>query len=169
MPEVRAAPAGALSAPAPRGCTSLKLRQLTRRVSRDYDALIGAATGLKTTQYSLLGHLAALGPVRPADLAARLLLEPSTLTRNLQPLIAQGWVRNEPGADRRSRLIVLTDAGRAQHAAARHAWKAAQAALTVRLGPDRVAALHALLDECLAVLATSDAAPEPSELARGAR
>ena len=166
MPE--ASPASS-APPAPRGCTSLKLRQLARRVGRDYDAVIVPATGLKTTQYSLLGHLASLGPVRPADLAGRLLVEPSTLTRNLQPLIARGWVRNERGPDQRSRLIVLTDAGRAQHTDARRAWKSAQAALTARLGVDRVAALHALLDDCLAVLATPDAVPAPSESADGGR
>ncbi|MEO7244255.1 MAG: MarR family winged helix-turn-helix transcriptional regulator [Rubrivivax sp.] len=147
------------TAATPRGCTNLKLRQLTRRVSRDYDALIGAASGLKTTQYSLLGHLALLGPLRPADLAARLLLEPSTLTRNLQPLIAQGWVRVDPGPDRRSRLVALTDAGRAQHAGARSAWKQAQQALTTRLGAARIGQLHALLDECLAVLAEDGGGP----------
>jgi DNA-binding MarR family transcriptional regulator len=136
---------------APRGCTSLKLRQLTRRVSRDYDAIVGS-TGLKTTQYSLLSMLVALGPVRPTDLAAQMRLEPSTLTRNLQPLVAQGWVALGPGEDARSRLVSLTEAGRAKRAEGQRAWKQAQLSLNERLGEERVAHLHDLLDECMALL-----------------
>jgi DNA-binding MarR family transcriptional regulator len=146
----------------PRGCTNLKLRQLARRVSRDYDAVLGAAVGLKTSQYSLLSHIAKLGPLRPADLAALMTLEPSTLSRNLQPLVAQGWVEVGPGADGRSRLVALTDAGHAKRAEARIAWKQAQLALNARLGSERVAALHRTIDDCLALLeAEPEPAPEP--------
>jgi hypothetical protein len=44
-----------------RGCTNLKFRRLDRVVTRHYDAYI-AATGLKSTQYSLLSHAVSLGP-----------------------------------------------------------------------------------------------------------
>ena len=139
-------------ASAPRGCTNLKLRQLARKVSRHYDAVIGAAVGLKTSQYSLLSHIDKLGPLRPADLAAHMTLEPSTLTRNLQPLVAHGWVLVGPGTDARSRLVRLTDTGRAKRAEAQQAWKQAQRALNARLGSERVAQLHALIDDCMALL-----------------
>ena len=145
-------------ATAPRGCTNLKLRQLARKVSRHYDAVIGAAVGLKTSQYSLLSHIDKLGPLRPADLAAHMTLEPSTLTRNLQPLVAHGWVLVGPGTDARSRLVRLTDTGRAKRAEAQLAWKQAQQALNRRLGSARVAQLHELIDDCMAAL-DSDAEP----------
>jgi DNA-binding MarR family transcriptional regulator len=127
------------------------LRQLSRAVSRHYDAYV-APTGLKNTQYSLLSHVLLLGPVRPSDLAARMRLDLSTLSRNLQPLVALGWVRIGPGEDARSRLVEATEAGRAKRAEGQRAWKQAQLALNDRLGTGRVAALHALLDDCLAVL-----------------
>ena len=136
---------------APRGCTNLKLRQLSRSVSRHYDAYV-SATGLKNTQYSLLSHVQLLGPVRPSDLAARMRLDLSTLSRNLQPLVALGWVSIGPGEDARSRLVEVTDAGRAKRSEGQRAWKQAQLALNARLGAERVAALHAMLDECLAVM-----------------
>jgi DNA-binding MarR family transcriptional regulator len=145
----------AKAAAAPRGCTSYKLRQLTRRVGREYDAVL-AATGLKTSQYSLLSCLTNDGPQRPADLAAQMRLDASTLTRNLQPLAAQGWVTIGPGEDQRSRLVTLTDAGRAKRAEAQRSWKTAQVALNTRLGPERVARLHALIDDCLALLEGAD-------------
>lgn len=136
------------SAALPRGCTSFKLRQLTRRVSQHYDHIVSQA-GLKTTQYSLLSNLARLGPIRPGDLASQMEMDASTLTRNLQPLVLQGWVDVGPGDDARSRIVALTGAGRAKQVAAQRAWKQAQLALNEQLGTARVAELHALLDECL--------------------
>jgi len=140
----------------PRGCTNLKLRQLSRVVTRHYDAYV-AGTGLKNTQYSLLSHVVVLGPLRPSDLAERMRLDASTLTRNLQPLLAQGWLRQGPGEDARSRLVEATDAGRAKRAEAQRAWKQAQLALNERLGAERVAALHTLLDDCIEELDAKEA------------
>ena len=141
---------GSAAAP-PRGCTSLKLRQLSRRVSQHYDSHVSAA-GLKTTQYSLLSHIAQLGPLRPGELAARMEMEPSTLTRNLQPLVAQGWVEVGAGDSGRSRLVSITEAGRAKRAEAQAAWKRAQLSLNAALGIERVSQLHALIDDSLAAL-----------------
>lgn len=132
----------------PRGCTNLKLRQLSRAVTRHYDAHV-ARTGLKNTQYSLLSHVVLFGPIQPVQLARRMKLDASTLTRNLQPLLAQGWVETGPGADGRSRTITATEAGRLKRAEGQRAWKQAQLALNARLGDARVARLHELLDACL--------------------
>ena len=138
----------------PRGCTNFKLRQLSRAMTRHYDAYV-AASGLKITQYSLLSFVVRQGPIQPVVLAQQMGLEASTLTRNLQPLMAHGWVEMGPGADARSRLISATDAGRAKHAEAQRAWKQAQLALNARLGDARVARLHELIDACLADLETA--------------
>jgi len=120
-------------------------------VTRHYDAYV-AATGLKNSQYSLLSHVVLLGPIRPTDLAERMRVDPSTLTRNLQPLVAQGWLRQVAGENARSRLIEATDTGRAKRAEGQRAWKQAQLALNAQLGPERVAALHALIDDCMETL-----------------
>ena len=118
---------------APKGCTNFKLRQLTRRVSQHYDRVV-AASGLKTTQYSLLSQIDHLGPVRPSDLSAAMAMEASTLTRNLQPLVANGWAEIGPGEDGRSRLVAITARGRAKRLEAQREWKRAQLALNERLG-----------------------------------
>lgn len=135
----------------PRGCTSFKTRQLARLLSRHYDAELARA-GLKTTQYSLLSHVARLGPLAPGELARAMGLEASTLTRNLQPLVAEGWLLQGQGADARTRQITLTAAGRDKLALAQRHWKAAQLQVNAQLGAERVAALHALLDDCTAAL-----------------
>ncbi len=135
----------------PRGCTNFKLRQLMRQVAQHYDAEL-ASTGLKTTQYSLLSHVVTLGPIRPVDLARAMRLDASTLTRNLRPLIDHGWLVQGEGADARSRLIVITPAGRGKRAEAQRHWKTAQDGLNRKLGTARVMAIHALIDESLELL-----------------
>ncbi len=145
----------------PRGCTGFKLRQLSRVVTRHYDAYV-AATGLKNTQYSLLSQVLSFGPIRPSDLAKRMQMDASTLTRNLRPLVAQGWVQQRPGEDARSRLIEATDEGRAKREEAKRAWRQAQLALNARLGPKRVAAVHAMIDDCIERLA-AEAADAPAD------
>jgi DNA-binding MarR family transcriptional regulator len=135
----------------PQGCTNFKLRQLTRLVSQHCEPHFAAA-GLKTTQYSLLSHIDHLGPIAPGELARRMDLDASTLTRNLQPLIAGGWVEMGPGEDARSRLVQVTPAGRAKRQATKADWKRAQLSLNETLGDERVLRLHALLDECLELL-----------------
>jgi DNA-binding MarR family transcriptional regulator len=140
------------SATSLQGCSNLKSRQLTRRVSQLYDAEL-AQSGLKTTQYSLLSHIAKLGPIRPGDLAQAMKMEASTLTRNLKPLLNAGWARLDAGADGRSRLITVTPAGREKRQEAQRHWKAAQSGLNARLGMSRMLALHTLIDEALVLLA----------------
>lgn len=135
----------------PQGCTNLKLRQLGRMVTRHYDHYM-STTGLKNTQYALLSHIVKLGPIRPGDLAKRMHMDASTLTRNLQPMAAQGWLVVGAGENARSRLVEATAAGHALRAEGQRAWKAAQLALNERLGMDHVVALHALLDSCIASL-----------------
>ncbi|GAB3461524.1 hypothetical protein GCM10027321_22270 [Massilia terrae] len=132
----------------PQGCTNLKLRQLTRMVTRHYDRYV-SETGLKNTQYALLSYVVGLGPIRPGDLAKRMQMDASTLTRNMQPLVAHGWLRIGAGSDARSRLVDATEAGQAKRAEGQRAWQAAQTALNERLGVERVAALHELLDACI--------------------
>lgn len=139
------------SAVKPQGCTNMKLRQLMRRVAQHYDAEVGK-TGLRGTQYSLLAHVARLGPVRPVDLARAMKVDASTLTRNLRPLIDAGLLTLDAGPDARSRLVNVTDAGRAKRQEAQRRWRVAQEALNQRLGAQRVVALHALLDECQQLL-----------------
>src|ERR1700733_4294657 len=95
----------------PQGCSNAKLRQLTRRVSQHYDHEMGKI-GFKTPQYSLLSQVLQRGPIRPGDLAKAMALDASTLSRNLKPLVAAGWLALGAGTDDRSHLVAITQAGR---------------------------------------------------------
>lgn len=136
----------------PRGCTNFKLRQLLRRVSLVYDHAM-AECGLKITQYSLLSHVDRLGPITQADLARAMAMDTSTLSRNLRPLQAAGWIAVGAGDDARSNALVLTVAGRHKRNEAQALWKKAQLQLNETVGVDDVIALHALIDRMSEALA----------------
>jgi DNA-binding MarR family transcriptional regulator len=133
------------------GCTNFKLRQLMRRVAHHYDLEMSRA-GLKTTQYSLLSHVLKLGPLRPGELAQAMKMSASTLTRNLRPLVDAGWVELAAGSDARSRTVRITPAGSLKRDEALLRWKVAQESLNDLLGAGRLLALHALINESMALL-----------------
>jgi DNA-binding MarR family transcriptional regulator len=115
-------------------------------VSRLYDEEL-RGVGLRTTQYSLLRVLARAGPVRQGDLGGLAHLEETTLTRNLRPLAAAGWVSTRPGEDRREKLVTITAAGTAKLAQARPAWERAQARMQALLSKETWQGLLAALPE----------------------
>jgi len=106
-------------------CLCNALRQASRAVSRVYDEEL-RGVGLRTTQYSLLCVLRRLGEVRQRELGERALLDETTLTRNLRPLVSSGWLAVRTGADRREKWVQITDAGAAKLEEARPAWERAQ-------------------------------------------
>ena len=129
----------------PERCNALALRQATRHVSQFYDRHL-AAFGLKGTQFSIVSKLARGGPRSINDLARDLVMDRTTLGRNLRPLERNGLVSLEVDpADRRSRRLVVTERGRALLEQARPAWQAAQLQFEKSFGRDESAALRALL------------------------
>lgn len=60
-------------------------------------------------------------------------LDETTLTRTLRPLVDRGWVAVREGKDRRERLVSITGAGTAKLAKARPAWQRAQDRLQASL------------------------------------
>lgn len=103
--------------------------------------------GLRTTQYALLAWLGVAGEARQRDLVALTFLDETTLTRNLRPLIAAGWVAVAGGKDRREKLLRLTAAGAAKVKKARPAWSRAQERMQLRLPKGKWATLMELLPE----------------------
>ena len=113
-------------------CLCNALRQASRTVSRLYDEEL-RDVGLRATQYSLLCALARAGPVRQGELSELALLDETTLTRNLRPLLDAGWVAVHSGDDRREKLVAVTRAGTAKLAEAAPAWERAQARMQALL------------------------------------
>lgn len=140
------------------GCTCLRLRKASRRVSQIYDRALEPC-GLTVTQYGLLGHIAAFDGIGVGALAARMVMDPTTLTRNLKPLLEQALVVLVPDRrDRRARRLHLTEDGRRTFAQAKPAWRRAQLHLERVLGERDAPALNAVLDRVLARLAEAPVA-----------
>ena len=132
---------------APSPCTCAMLRRAARRVTRIYDRALRPA-GVRLTQYSVLANINGTGGLSISELAERLEMERTTLTRNLRPLVRAGWVIVARGNDRRQRSVGLTQAGRQVYAAAYPLWQAAEQHLREALGHD-AEALRGLLDATL--------------------
>jgi DNA-binding MarR family transcriptional regulator len=118
-------------------CLGMRVARLHRVVTRLYEQALQTA-GLTEPQMEVLASLiSAAGPVRPAALAARLMLERSTISRNLALMQKKGWVAvAETSATGRAMSVTITDAGRAAFTSADTAWRRAQAGATRMLGPD---------------------------------
>jgi DNA-binding MarR family transcriptional regulator len=132
-------------------CAYTKLRRLMRCVAHHYDSEL-SKTGLKTTQLGLLSEILRLQPVRPGELARAAGIDPSTLTRNLKPLMAAGWVELGAGHDARTRAIRITESGRAKQAQAQRRLLMAQRSMNEKLGHRLISELKALMDESLDIL-----------------
>lgn len=145
--------------PCPVGCTWLRLRKLTRRLTQQYDHFL-RPSGLRVTQFSLLAGLVQAGGETVTALAERMAMDRTTLTRNLKPLLQSGLVQVSSCADGRCRQVQLTAAGQAAFDAAYPMWRMAQKSVRQQLGDDMLRELHLLLDDALETLAGLDDATE---------
>src|SRR5215475_6234476 len=86
----------------PEDCNCLAVRQAARHVTQFYDQFLAPA-GLRTTQYSILAKLRRKGPMTINVLAAEMVMDRTTLGRNILPLEREGLIAIKPGqTDRRS-------------------------------------------------------------------
>ena len=134
----------------PLPCSAASVRRLARRVTSFYEQRM-RPTGLKLSQYSVLAHLSQQ-PQSLLQLARRLEMDRTTLTRSLRSLAANGWVTEVASGDARQRLLVVTAAGKRFRKEAHESWKAAQIALEKQLGVAFVGDLHRQLDHALSRL-----------------
>jgi DNA-binding MarR family transcriptional regulator len=91
-------------------CVAYNLRKTTRAVSQLYDRVL-KPSNLRVTQFSLLVELAIDGSTTVSELASKMVMDRTTLTRNLKPLEKRELVTIAPGEDRRTRVASLTEKG----------------------------------------------------------
>ncbi|MEA3412353.1 MAG: MarR family winged helix-turn-helix transcriptional regulator [Pseudomonadota bacterium] len=117
-------------------CIGFSVRKAARVIAQVYDEVL-APTGLRGTQFSLLNALALSGGATIKQLAGRLVMDRTTLTRNLKPLHKERLIEIAPGADRRQRTVTLTASGRARLREALPLWEQAQTQVLSILGARR--------------------------------
>jgi DNA-binding MarR family transcriptional regulator len=128
-------------------CLGMRVGRLHRIVARVYEQAM-QTVGLSLPQMEILTMLiSAKGPVRPADLATRLMLERSTVSRNLALMQKRGWVTAvETSPTGRAMSVTVADAGVAAFTSASTAWHSAQATAVAMLGPTAASILDQWLD-----------------------
>ncbi len=91
--------------------------------------------GLKASQLNLLVVVAQEGPVRRAEIGRFIHLDASTLTRNLQVMLANGWIEEaQDQADGRGLPLRVSTSGEALLAEVAPAWRKAQRSARELLG-----------------------------------
>src|SRR5438093_11813539 len=99
------------SLPASEECNCFAVRAAARHVSQSYDRFL-APTGLRTTQYSILARLKRKGPLTINALAEDMVMDRTTLGRNILPLQRDGLITIKSAAPaRRAKELRLTKAG----------------------------------------------------------
>ena len=129
-------------------CTCAVLRRTARKVTQSYDRALRPA-GIKLTQYSVLANVGQDDGLSITELAERMAMDRTTLTRNLRPMARAGWIEIGPGPDRRSRAVGITDAGRRVFETAFPLWQDVERRFRRSLGRDTAADLRRLLDRAL--------------------
>ena len=145
-------------------CNCFVVRAAARHVTQCYDQFL-ASSGLRTTQFSILARLKRRGPLTISELAESMVMDRTTLGRNILPLERDGLIRIEATAsDRRAKELHLTKDGEKRVEAARKGWQAAQTRFEAVFGVKRAADLRALLRGVVAseLVAATSAGPDRS-------
>ncbi len=115
-------------------CFCFAARRAARSITQYYDHQL-RGSGLRATQFTLLSFLIVAGRCSVNVAAEYLGVERTTLTRNLQPLLALDYVSVESADDRRVKLIAITPRGREAAAVTLPLWRKAQRAMSRRFDP----------------------------------
>lgn len=125
-----------------RRCACLGLRQAARAVTQFYDRAL-ESTGLRITQFSILAVLRVAAPASINQLAELLVMDRTTLSRNVDLLEEEGLAeRRRSPEDGRKREVLLTDAGREKLEEAYPRWRRAQQRVEEALGDAEIDGLR---------------------------
>ncbi len=121
-------------------CLAVRVRLLNRTITGIYDDAL-RPLGMTVGQLNILVAVCKLGPISPRDLARRLNMEKSTLSRNIRLMEEDGLVQTRPGASLKLQEIRLTRKGQGGLKAAFPAWERAQEEAKETLGDATIRAL----------------------------
>ena len=114
-------------------CVCSTLRMVSRAVTQLYEDIL-RPSGLRVTQFSILGAIARLGAANLGQLEYMLAIDQTTLTRSLNLLERDRVIERVPHPDGRIKAMTLTSKGRKALEAARPLWARAQDRVLRELG-----------------------------------
>ncbi len=125
-------------------CTCTHIRKAARVITQFYDTFL-QPSGLRMTQFIVLVVIALSEQETVMQVAEKLAMDRSALARSLKSLEEQGLLTVEPGRDRRTRLVRLTEQGRQALTRTLPSWRQAQEQLITRFGEEQARLLLAEL------------------------
>jgi DNA-binding MarR family transcriptional regulator len=123
-------------------CTCTHMRKAARVITQFYDTFL-QPSGLRMTQFIVLVVVALSEQETVMQMAEKLAMDRSALARSLKSLQEQGLLTVEPGSDRRTRLVWLTQEGRQALTRTLPSWRQAQEQLMTRFGEEQARLLLA--------------------------
>jgi DNA-binding MarR family transcriptional regulator len=137
-----------------RTCACANLRKAARAVTQVFDEAL-APSGLRITQFTLLVTSRLSGESTINELAERMAMDRTTLSRNLKPLVRSGLLQMQPGEDGRTRLVRLGPAGEQALEEAYPLWQGAQQEIVNALSEERHEALLGDVAQVVSLVARS--------------
>ena len=122
-------------------CIAVRIRLLNRSVTNIFDQAL-RPLGVKVSQLNVLIVVAKRGPTSPAEVARRLNMEKSTLSRNVERMRTRGWLKVSQGDTGRKQILELGAAGRKLIEKSLPFWKKAQAQTEALLGQRGARSIH---------------------------
>src|SRR5258708_8692018 len=124
-------------------CACSHIRKAARVITQFYDTFL-QPSGLRMTQYTVLVVVVLSEQETVMHLAETLALDRSALAGALKPLETQRLIIVEPGRDRRTRLVRLTEQGRQALIETHPYWLQAQEQVIAHFGEQQT---HVLLSD----------------------
>ena len=132
-------------------CLAVRVRLLNRTITGIYDETL-RPLGMTVGQLNILVTVAKLGPVSPGDVARRLNMEKSTLSRNVDRMRGRDWIVVSSGTSGRHQTLEISPQGRKLLERAAPLWKKAQAQAKAMLGQRGARSIHRAADSVWAQL-----------------
>lgn len=122
-------------------CIAVRVRLINRVITGLYDEALRPFE-LRISQANILAAIAKMGEARPAEVSRILRIEKSTLSRDVELMKQNGWVKSDPPTGGRSQTVRLTTEGQKLLVEIRPSWEKAQTEAKLLIGQDGEAALH---------------------------
>jgi len=124
-------------------CLAVRVRLLNRTITAIYDDTL-RPLGLTAGQLNVLVVIAKRGPISPGEIARRLNMEKSTVSRNLARMRDNGWITVTAGDSGHTQRLTLNGRGKALLERALPAWEEAQTQARAVLGQRGADSIHSI-------------------------
>jgi DNA-binding MarR family transcriptional regulator len=127
------------------------MRKVMRAVTQYYDRYL-EQSGIRSTQFTLLVALASTSAKTLTEIAESLVMDRTTLTRNLKPLANMELIATVQTVDKRSKAYILTDKGKALVQTCVPLWQEAQNSVIKGIGSENYHEIVVRLEKLLSTL-----------------